>query len=317
MSGPLTALAVSIVAVLETMSPIPFAVLPRNHGDVAAFWQAAEQELCRKTDGALCDVPTYLQDGTSAFGRADVLRYKAPDGRVGEVCVIVPPASWATPPHFSGEASGGAIYHYTDEPTKDEMDAFLWMVWGAKCAEGFQSRGQTRADAFAAMALAFMEGDPAFTRSPLDTPARKFAFFRNRSTTEAAIDYAERVMMDMWKDETVAALRQQGCDASPGPSQGVRVSAIPRSAEAPSCVSTDTSTGTVVGNQVSVDDGNLHIWMYGTEGASWQPAREGDQPNPVVGAPPSPWYALKPFGGDVTAATRWLWEASRAIAGGP
>lgn len=355
-TGALVGIALNVVASLEALVGVPIIMIERGDDDPKAFWDRAAETICARTGFAFCEGGreqlTRYMSSPSWAGFSSLLRYREPDGTERTVCLLLPPSPGLSTSHAATSLHGGGAYGYKDLPTKDALDAFLTMVWAAECANATGSpAGKARSDAFAAMVIALAEGDPAFVRDPLATPARKFAFMRNRSTTEAALGLAERIMLDVWKGEAEAALRGAGCRATAVPSTAQDVPRVRREGAAPPCQSpqaraayygysgvgdggdgaaADPGFDMVDNDDVAVTDGNLHIWMYGPPPVPYGPGDPrtyvprqfsftwGEQmyeyDNPVVGAPPAPWHPFKGVG-DLDQAVSYIWGATGAIAG--
>src|SRR5690625_3469081 len=209
--GSLFSIALNVILALEQLTGMTMVVSERNP-DIMAYRSAAASALCRATGDSFCgEELDFISQTTAAEGWSRIIRYEDDSGVTKSVCLLLSPSSRLTAADLSFEMSDGGVYFFDDPPEYAEARGFLMMHWSARCLDPDASpAGEKRADAFAAMAMALIQGEPAFTRYPLETPARKFAFFRNRATTEEAVAHAERWMLDIWKPEAVEALRGSG-----------------------------------------------------------------------------------------------------------
>lgn len=327
MSSTLAGAALTVVMALEQLTGMPIVIAEREV-DIQKFWDATATALCEKTGDNFCSESVqFIKDSTAAEGFSTILEYVGDDESRKLACIVLPPSPDLSSSDVAYEMADGSLFGYSDLPAKNKLDAWLTMHWAARCLDrdgSFQE--EARADAFAAMAVALIQGDPEFTRYPLETPARKFAFIRNQSTTEAAVDLAERHMLDLWKPEAATALRSQSCNASATPSQDRRVSRIQRDVELPTCASEQEGGqfgssipglpgGYAGGPSVSVTDANLHLWMYG-EPRDQQFAKERlhGEANPTTGAPPTVWHPFKGFS-STQAAVEFMWREASSLTG--
>lgn len=271
---------------LEKMSGLPIVFLERTGDDPGQFWYRAMQKLCKKTGDNWCDDDlTSLRDTTNPIGWSRVLTYRTPQGTEKKVCVILPPNPGVSAGYVATGLSGGNIYSWQELPTSAEVETFITLMHGANCLNTSEDQQQAkRADAFAAMTLALIQGDGAFVSARDVTPARKFALYRFGESTRWAVNVAERILLDQWKDEAVAALSARNrCDAKAVASQNLATDSLQRDISLPQgedCVATmgGASKGTVT-------DGNLWLWTTGQPGSN----------APVLGLPPAPYTAFKGF----------------------
>jgi hypothetical protein len=327
----LTAIAMNVVLGLEQVTGMPMVVIQRSD-DPLQVWKNTQSAFCTKTNGAVCDLRQmeYMTETQNFAGFSNVVSYKSSkDGRTGKLCVIMPPDKRFATSHAAMAMSGGKYFSPSDQPSKGELDAFLIMHNAAECLSDSANSPASgaRADAFAALALTLIEGDPSFTRSPNTTPARKFAFMRYGNTTGAAVNVGERILLDTWKVEAVAAIRQSGCQVTAEGSSGSNTPAIPRDGRLPLCTTYDDgmsgasggATGMMatggqrieIKHPVTVSDKNLHLWMYGETGRTYGFLESA---NPIVGAPPQPWRPFKTFASTKDAVS-YMWNVSRQVTG--
>lgn len=333
MSGTLYSIALNVVIALEQLTGMPM-VLTEPNTDIVAYRDSAATALCERTGAGFCgEHLDFISNTTTQAGSSTIINYRDNNGTLQSACLILPPANTLTAPDLAYGMSH-SYFNTADLPTNEEARSFMLMHWAARCLDQQGSvMEEKRADAFASMAIALAQGDPAFTRYPLETPARKFAFIRNRDTSEAAVDHAERWMLEIWKPEAAQALRAQQCQASAVPSREERVSHIRRDSTLPACFQHHREQQ-IPGNfyvpgsggwassyyalgPVSVTDANLHLWMYGESRNEVNRKRQQGQPeNPAVGAPPRPWTPFKGFS-STREAVQFMWTTVSSITGLP
>lgn len=334
MSGALFGIAINVVMALEQVTGMPIAIAQRTN-DPFEFRDMVATTLCEKTGDNFCSQEFDFIDRTTAHeGWAIPMNYLGDDGTNKAVCLLLPPSPNFSPSHAATVLSEGEYYSYEDQPTWDELEAWFIIHWAARCLDQDGATAEERrADAFASMTLALIQGDPLFTRYNLDTPARKFAFFRHRDTTGRAVDLAERHMLNIWKPEAAESLREQNCNAQATSSNNTQVSQITRDIELPNCFTKEERRGgggmVGIGNpvlpvetydivpagQVPVTDANLHLWMYGeTTNAIAIKERDHGEANPMTGAPPRPWHPFKGFSSNQQAIS-YIWQSASSIAG--
>ncbi len=255
--------ALGALPVMESVSGMPIVVLARTGDDPGAFWLSAMQDLCSKTGDNWCEGDVQvLQDTTNLLGWARVLTY-TPEGASApkKVCAILPPAPGVSPGFVAQGIAGGGAFSYTELPSQEEAEAYLYLIHLAACAStgANDAQEQRRSDAFAALSLTLMEGSSSFVSGREVSPARRFAGFRNAQTTGWAVSVGERILLDLWKGQAVTALQASGCAATGVASTSIDTLAIPRDRALPpgqNCAG-NYRTGTVT-------DGNLWLWMGGT-----------------------------------------------------
>src|SRR3546814_13908787 len=79
-----------------------------------------------------------------------------------------------------------------------------------------------------------MEGDPIFAAGVDITAARFFSEMRNEPSMRWAANTGERILLDLWKGEAAAVLRNyHACSATVAPSAGLNVPTIVRDQSLP------------------------------------------------------------------------------------
>lgn len=254
--------ATDAVATMEAALNIPIVILDRTGDDPGEFWYQAMRSLCDKTGDNWCEGDVQvLQDTTNMLGWARVLTY-TPEGSSTpkRVCAILPPSPGVSPGFVAQGIAGGGAFSYTELPSQEEAEAYLYLIHAAACGStgGNDATEQKRSDAFAALALTLMEGSSSFVSGRDVSPARRFGSFRNGGTTGWAVSVGERILLDLWKGQTVSTLQASGCAATGVASTSIDTLGIPRDRALPpgqNC-SGNYRTG-------SVTDGNLWLWMGG------------------------------------------------------
>ncbi|AOG03365.1 hypothetical protein [Bosea sp. RAC05] len=293
----LTELSQTAVAALEPIGQIQIVFLDRTGDDPGQFWYRAMQKLCTKTGDNWCDSDlTMLQDTTNPIGWSRVLTYKNAQGVTKKVCVILPPTVGISAGFAASGLSSGAVYSYRELPSSSQMEAFLTLMHGANCLNTTDDTKEVkRADGFAAMTLALLEGYAGFVPGQDVTPARKFSLYRNAESTRWSVNVAERIMLDQWKAEAVAILSSNGsCNATLVPSANLATDSIQRDAMLPPGEDCSQGTGGAAKGQVS--DANL--WLWGQR----------------VGMPPQAYTPFKSFR-SFADGVAYAWSTAESIAG--
>lgn len=296
--------AIAVIGALERTTRMQIVILERTGDDPGQFWYQAMQKLCQKTGENWCeqDLTQVLTDTTNPLGWARVLSYTAPSGQK-KVCAILPPNQGISEGYVATGLSGGGIFDWRDLPTSEQAETFLYLMHAGHClAESDGGTDQKRADAFAALSMTLIEGNPIFVPGRDVTPARKFSFYRNRESTRWAVSVGERVLLDLWKREAASALQQRfNCQAVVVESTNIDTQAIVRQTSLPPEADCTTKAGGARGN---VSDENLWLWTGGYGfGAG----------NPTVGLPPQPYSPFKSFP-SLDAGVAYAWTTSGSIA---
>lgn len=299
--------AKQVVSALEAQTGMPIAILERTGDDPGVFWYRAMHALCAKTGDNWCEQELrFLDDTTNPLGWARVIEYRNDKGEARKVCAMLPPRQGISPGFVATGLSGGGVYNVDQLPTSAEAEAFLWMLHAANCQNSLgDRREEKRADAFAAMSLALIQGATGFVSGVSVTPARYFSLYRNGQSTRWAVNVAERLLLDVWKAEAAGILSVGGaCDARVVGSTNLATDQISRDQTLPpgrDCV--PAMGGQAAGD---VSDGNLWLWMGGAGAAvfaQW----------PTVPAPPQLYSPFKPFP-SLAAGVSYVWQSSEQLA---
>jgi hypothetical protein len=302
----LAAQAVALVPMLERVTSMPMVVLERTGDDPGQFWYKAMQALCAKTGDNWCEEDlTSLTDTTNLLGWSRVMTYRPRDSKGNQgieggitksVCVILPPKPGVSAGFTAIGLSGGGAYLTEELPSDEEAEAFLYLTHAASCMStgGDQAAETRRSDAFAALALTLLEGNPNFVSGRAASPGRMFSAYRSGEAVRWSVSVGERVLLDLWKRKTVALLQAGGCSATLADSTEMDTQSIPRAGSLP-------QDGDCRGNrnwsrQGSVSDGNL--WLWGGVG---------------IPLPPEPYTPFMSFG-SVEEGVRYAWTTAGSIA---
>ena len=272
--------AAAIIPLLERVSGKPMLLLERTGDDPGQFWYKAMQALCAKTGDNWCEEDLQvLSDTTNLLGWSRVLTYQPRDGGgrlaggTKTICVILPPKPGISAGFTAIGLAGGGAFLTEELPSDAEAEAFLYLTHAASCAgtDGTGALDTKRADAFAALALTLITGNPAFVSGRAVSPGRKFSSYRSAEPVRWAVSVGERVLFDLWKGQAQRALVAGGCSASVADSAEMDTQAIRRDAALPAggnCVSRNGWA-----RQGVVSDGNLWLWggMVGLPPAAYSP----------------------------------------------
>lgn len=300
----LIAAAMNVAAALETAHGVPVAVVSVSDGHPETFWTRASEILCRKTSRSICS-PESLQHmtySTNPLGQSRVLTYVDGSGQQKKVCLVIPPRRDVS----SGFAARGLTRNKSlgieELPDNSETEAWLLMNHAARCADKDGSQfEEKRADAFATLALTLLQGDPAFVGGTYASPSRTFSWMRNENSSAWASSLGERILLDLWKNETAAKARKTlGCNVRNVKSGELNTQAIKRESSLAPGDSCAAGEGVVT-------DGNLALWMNGTNASATGPKFSG------FGAPPEPWQPLKMFD-NTNKAVAYMWQSADSIA---
>jgi len=304
--------AVAVITALERVTKMPIAVLERTGDDPGQFWYRAAAILCKKTGDNWCEEDLQiLTDTTNPMGWARVLTYIPRDasgnqGKVAKkVCVILPPRPGISEGYAAAGLAGGGAYTHDELTSSAETEAFLYLMHAGNCQNvNGDAKEEKRADAFAALTLTLLEGDPAFLSGADVTPARKFSTYRNRESTSWAVSVGERILIDLWKREAAEVLKTAySCDARVVPSQNINTQGIQRDQALPAGQDCTNTMGPPRGD---VTDGNLWLWTGGRGGFYGAPAAK-------VPLPPKPYQPFKGFA-TLDEAVKYAWQTAGSIA---
>lgn len=301
-AGPLVEEAKKVVTGLEEMSGRPIAVLTRVDNDPGEFWYKATQALCEATGDNWCENElSFLTDTTNQLGWARVITYKDEEDKVKTVCALLPPRPNLNAGYAATALSGGMVISGPLLPSNEEMEAYLWLLHAGSClAEAGGDQEQVRADAFATLALTLIEGDHQFVGAYAITPSRRFNALRNEEETRWATNIGERLLLELWKEETADVLRDIPCQVTVVPSDDLNTDFIERDAALPA--SDDCQSAAPTGFKTGkVTDKNLWIWT-------------GDFGGPTFAMPPEPYVPFKMFD-TYGEAMVYTWGASNQLAG--
>ena len=325
--GPLVSIAQQVYPVMEKLTGMPIAVLTRSDTDTANFYYMAMQTLCSKTGSNWCDTDLYgtLTDTTNPMGWVQVLNYIDTNNNNASVCVVLPPTTSLDPGYAASGLNGGGLFDWRDLTTVDEMGAWLTLLYAAQCQDKLSAdpTESKRDDAFASLALTLMEGDINFVAARDVTPAKKFSFYRNTTSSAWAVNVGERILLELWKSQAGQLLTPLPCSITVATSTDLNTTAIQRDLTLPpdkNCTTVGPAQTTLVNNnrggtnsvqtQASqpavgiVTDANLWLWSYPAWGMTptW----------PTVPMPPQPYTAFETFP-SLTAAVTYVWQTSISI----
>lgn len=295
--------AQKVVAGLEKMSGRPIAILTRVDTDPGVFWYKAMQVLCAKTGDNWCDdqLSTVLTDTTNQMGWARVLTYKDKTGKVKTVCAMLPPRPGLDAGYAATALAGQVTISWDGLPTNDEMGAYLWLMHAASCLnEAGNNLEEIRADVFATLALTLIEGDWQFVGNYAVSPSRLFNPIRHPDQTRWATNVGERLLLELWKQQTADRLGKIPCNVTVTASQDLNTDYITRDASLPAgqdC--TNASPGGYLTGTVT--DQNLWIWTGNFGGATFA-------------MPPKPYIPFMMFDTYDEAIT-YMWGTSNQLAG--
>lgn len=288
---------------VEAASGRPIAILERSDNDPNKFWYKAMQALCEATGDNWCEeeVRSILTDTTNQLGWARVITYRDENNATRVVCALLPPRPGLYPGYVATAVSSGAVLGQYELPTARETEAYLWLLHTASCLnDAGDAKEQKRADAYATLALTLIEGDGEFVGAFDETPSRLFNPWRNPTETRWATNVGERLLLDLWKDETADQLRQIPCTVTVVPSIDINTDFIERDAQIDG--SDDCQSSTPSGfKSGKVTDENLWIWT-------------GNYGGPTISMPPEPYSPFKMFD-DGKAAATYIWTTANKLAG--
>lgn len=181
--------------------------------------------------------------------------------------------------------------------------------------------------AFASLALTLIVGDTSFIREPMTNITRKHANVTNSEAAKYATNIGERILFELWKQETAKVLNKQtycGPSSRDGgvfvkKSSDINTIGVPRADDwVPTCPY-DEERQAWSQSKLEVNDQNLHLFMFGASEAKIRSARGDDggygPMQPVVSNPPEPYTPFKPFG-SYKSAISYIWETSNNLVGG-
>jgi len=293
--------AMSVVADMEAVTGRIIVVLERSDHDLSAFYYKAMTAMCEKTGDNWCEdqVMRLLSDTTNPLGWARVIRYTNDEGVDKTICALLPPKPNVNVAYAATGLTGGIVVGMDNLPDLDEMEAYLWLLHTAGCQSDSGSPiERRRANVFAVMALALVQGDTQFVGAYAPTPARLFVPFRDPTHTRWGVNVAERLLLEHWKAQTADALTQIGCNASMVASTDLNTDYIQR---APSLGTMDCAQEGAGYRSATVTDANLWLWS----------AQQGQ--NASVALPPQPYQPFAMFPTRKDGVT-YMWQTSLQLA---
>jgi hypothetical protein len=294
-----------LVPAIQAQAGVPIAVLDRYDNAPDEFWYQAMKKFCEVTGDNWCDDElTIIQDTTNQLGWTRKFQYKGDDGSTKEVCAVLPPRPGITAGYVASALYGSALSS-SKIPSNESSETWLFLMHLATCGSTGAANDEKQADAFATTALALIEGDPGFVAGTSISDARFFAAYRNTTSNRWAVNVAERILLDLWKNEAAAELRAQSCRVSVTASTDLNTDYIDRQGSLPDdgdCTS-EPSRGSFVASG-NVTDSNLWLWTSGRPGSS----------SPRTGLPPQAYTPFKSFA-DYSAAVTYMWKTSVSLSG--
>jgi len=304
MSVDLQAAVIAFITALEGASGIPIAILDRID-NTEMFWARSAAILCQKTGDDFCEEDVrFMTSNTEPMGQSHIIEYTVGNGQPKRVCALIPPITNIDPASVA-EAYGQPFPGVSQAPKSIEAYAWLMLYHAAHCLDAELSAAEeARAAALATLGLTVLEGEPRFAAGVHRSPARMMAVMTGMAPAYWAAGTGERILLDLWKDETADILRSQfGCYVIVQQSTSIDIEKVVRARNlgiGQSCANSHPGTG-YVNQQVTVSDSNLWLWMYGGQGFRG------------VGAPPKPYTAAKPFA-DMKAAASYVLTVSNQLA---
>jgi hypothetical protein len=153
-----------------------------------------------------------------------------------------------------------------------------------------------------------MGGDYKFLPGRVRSSSRQIASMTGKASAYWAAGTGERILMDLWKEETSDRLRREyGCYPIIKQNSSIDIERIQRDARIPDGQNCSMGAGGNGGGrtnpQGSITDANLWLWLYG-------PQNGGDS-SPKLGVPPKDYTAFKTFSNFNTAASYVLDTANK------
>lgn len=293
------AAVIAFIASLEGVGGTPIAILDRID-NTQQFWVRSAAILCAKTGDNFCDDDLrFMTTNTEPTGFSRIIEYKtSADGPTKRVCAVLPPID-NVDPSYVAEAFTGGFTIESDYPSSTSMAAWLYLYHAAHCLDvAFTDGEESRAQAFATLALTILQGDPLFAYPEQSGQSRRIATMIKSDAAWWAAGTGERIMFEHFKAEAAQVLRSEyDCDAAALPAATIDTTGIARARELPagSDCSADGDGGRKRG---TVSDANLWVWMYGNGG---------------LGAPPLPYAPAKMFP-DMDAAARYVLSTANSLA---
>jgi hypothetical protein len=286
----------ALITTMQNVSGMPIAILERQD-TIEQFWARSAAILCTKTGDTWCSSDVYfMSDDTTLTGWSKVIKYKNKDGVQKQVCAILPPITELTPSYLA-DAFGTSYLGPTNYPAGTITADWTMLYNAAHCLDqNFDAQEEKRAKAFATLGLAMLDGNPVFTAGAQQSSWRQLAKISNDQGAYWAAGTGERILFDLWKNQTATILGQNyGCNASVVANTSIDTENIPR--DQALTAGQDCSAGN--GSQGTVTDSNLWVWMYGTGG---------------IGAPPITYAPMQVWNGDFTAGFNYIWTTATNLA---
>lgn len=300
----------AFITALESVTGVQIAILERRDNP-AEFWARSAAILCEKTGSNWCaEDMRFMTSNTEFMGMSHILEYNHDSKGTRRVCAVLPPMP-DIDPTFVADAYGTERPSIYDFPSSAETAAWLTMYHAAHCLDtALSDQEENRAVAFATLGLSLMGGDYKFLPGRVRSSARQIAVMTGRASAYWAAGTGERILMDLWKQETADVLRQNySCYPTIQPSTTIDIERVRRDSQIPdgqNCsaqASGGGNGGMRTNPQGNITDANLWLWLYGPQG--------GGTSNPKLGVPPTEYPPFKSFRDFNTAASYVLETANK------
>lgn len=302
---PSTTLA--FIMALESITGMQIAILERKD-KTEEFWARTAAILCDKTKDEWCSQDVhFMNSNTEITGQSYIIEYTPKGGKMKRVCALIPPMKGLHPSFVSSGYGTGISVDYQGL-TSDEVESWFMMYHAAHCLDNdINKKEDDRAAAFATLGLSVLGGDYKFVPGQVGSSARQFAIMTGKPAAYWAAGIGERILFDLWKDETVDILRTKySCNATSTPNNSIDTEKIKRDHDMSSTANCDyVSENSRVRQRGNVNDANLWLWMFGSRYVD-----KTETTWPSVGVPPKPYTPAKTFKDFNTAATYVLQTAN-------
>lgn len=304
----LPAAVLAFITALESVTGVPIAILERKE-KTEEFWARSAAILCEKTKDNWCEEHVrFMTSNTELMGQSHIIEYDLSGTGLRRVCAIIPPIP-DIDPSFISESFGRGFPNYSELPLPIEAASWLMLYHASHCLDAtLSSNEEERAIALATLSLALLGGDASFiSGGTAKSAARKVALLTGKDSAYWAAGTGERILMDLWKQETAYVLEQSNCYATVSPGTSIDTERISRAKsihQGENCTSNTEPPSAMYG---TVSDNNLWLWMLGPEHG------EGIFSWPKVGVTPLPYTPAKSFPTMEDAAS-YILETANALA---
>ena len=337
-SNLLIGILMQIIPAFTDATGVDILVIQKGEGDRYQFTQNIEKNLCNQySNNPSCEADMRGVPYETVSGWA-YKSFETNSSDIGDVCLYMIP----------DPTSGATYFNYIDNikdkystvskqfntsveyPSTENAYMYTALSTLAECArkddESIYAQIE-REMAFASLAMTLIEGDTTFIREPNANIIRRHADIINSSAAQYATNIGERILLELWKAETVKSLnRESYCGASSlnsgvlnKKSKDINTVGIPRtSGWVPTCPF-DDERQSFTQRTLEVNDSNLHLFMFGASENLIRQARNSDDGaygpmSPVVSNPPEPYSPMKPFG-SYSSAISYIWQTSSNLVG--